>query len=173
MDDSDQELIDKGHGVRHYSCGHESRCRCKHGSNLQVNVDEPCWDCLNNSDFIQSLTNEEIHNLARKGLIKGFFTLDRIPAPSKPYNGILAGKGLNAKQIKSYVVTGELPIDEKAPPGWKGTVKAMKKHKEVDNPFALAWSMKKRGAEPHYKDSDTSPPEKKKRFQEWLKERDA
>lgn len=113
MDDSDQELIDKGHGVRHYSCGHESRCRCKHGSNLHVNVDEPCWDCKNTS------------------------------------------------------------LDEKAPPGWKGTVKAMKKHKEIDNPFALAWSMKNRGDTPHYKDSKENPPEKKKRFQDWLKHKDA
>jgi hypothetical protein len=39
--------------------------------------------------------------------------------------------------------------EESAPPGWKGTVKAMKKHKEIDNPFALAWSMKKKGYKSH------------------------
>ena len=41
------------------------------------------------------------------------------------------------------------PIAEKAPPGWEGTVKAMKKHSEIDNPFALAWWMKRQGAKSH------------------------
>jgi hypothetical protein len=50
--------------------------------------------------------------------------------------------------------------DEVSPPGWSGTVKAMKKHKEIDNPFALAWYMKKKGDKPHYK------PEKKSKKNE-------
>jgi hypothetical protein len=37
-----------------------------------------------------------------------------------------------------------------SPPKWKGTVEHMKKHKEITNPFALAWYMKNEGAEPHY-----------------------
>lgn len=45
---------------------------------------------------------------------------------------------------------------EKAPPGWEGTVKAMKKHKDIDNPFALAWSMKNKGDTPHKKESRRS-----------------
>lgn len=36
-----------------------------------------------------------------------------------------------------------------APPGWEDTVKEMKKHKDIDNPWALAWYMKDKGAEPH------------------------
>jgi hypothetical protein len=39
---------------------------------------------------------------------------------------------------------------EKAPPGWEGTVKKMKKHPEVDNPWALAWHMKGEGDQPHH-----------------------
>ena len=31
-----------------------------------------------------------------------------------------------------------------SPPGWGGTVRAMKKHKEIDNPYALAWYMSKK-----------------------------
>lgn len=64
-------------------------------------------------------------------------------------------------------------ISEKSPPGWKGSVKAMKKHTDTFstdeddedkiNPYALAWSMHKKGAEPHYKDSDKA--EKKKKYQ--------
>jgi hypothetical protein len=43
-------------------------------------------------------------------------------------------------------------IAEEAPKGWEGTVKAMKKHKEIDNPYALAWSMKNKGYKSHKKD---------------------
>ena len=52
-----------------------------------------------------------------------------------------------------------------SPPGWKKTVEKMKDHPEIDNPFALAWSMskKKKGDDwgegklkkkpkPHYKE---------------------
>lgn len=34
-------------------------------------------------------------------------------------------------------------------PAWEPTIKAMKKHKEIDNPFALANWMKNQGDEPH------------------------
>jgi hypothetical protein len=36
-----------------------------------------------------------------------------------------------------------------APPGWEGTVKSMKNEKGIDNPYALAWSMKDKGFTPH------------------------
>lgn len=42
------------------------------------------------------------------------------------------------------------PVHEVSPPGMKKMVKKMKKHKEIDNPFALAWSMKKKGYKSHY-----------------------
>lgn len=56
---------------------------------------------------------------------------------------------------------------EKSPPGWSGTVKAMKKHMPTDKAFALAWSMHKKGATPHYKaepstKSEGEPVKKKK-----------
>ncbi len=40
-------------------------------------------------------------------------------------------------------------IEEKAPEGWEATVKRMKKHKEIDNPWALAHWMKSKGYHPH------------------------
>ncbi len=40
-------------------------------------------------------------------------------------------------------------LDEVAPEGWEGTVKSMKKHKEIDNPWALANWMKKKGYHHH------------------------
>ena len=36
-------------------------------------------------------------------------------------------------------------LNEVAPAGWEGTVKAMKKEKNIDNPWALAWYMKNKG----------------------------
>jgi len=44
-------------------------------------------------------------------------------------------------------------VSEVAPPGWEKTVKAMKKHDEIDNPYALAWSMKNKGYKSHKKES--------------------
>jgi hypothetical protein len=44
-------------------------------------------------------------------------------------------------------------VSEVAPPGWEKTVKAMKKHDNIDNPFALAWSMKNKGYKSHKKES--------------------
>ena len=43
-------------------------------------------------------------------------------------------------------------MDEVAPPGWEGTVKAMKKHKRINNPWALSWSMKNKGYKSHKKE---------------------
>ena len=49
-----------------------------------------------------------------------------------------------------YEVGAELT--EKAPKGWEGTVKAMKKHKDdIDNPWALAHWMKNEGYKSHKK----------------------
>jgi hypothetical protein len=47
----------------------------------------------------------------------------------------------------------EQSVPEVAPPGWEKTVKAMKKHDNIDNPFALAWSMKNKGYKSHKKES--------------------
>ena len=37
-----------------------------------------------------------------------------------------------------------------SPPGWKGTVEKMKEHKEITNPYSLAWWQKGKGHKPHY-----------------------
>ena len=53
-------------------------------------------------------------------------------------------------------------LEEVAPKGWEGTVRAMKKHSDkIDNPFALSNYMKAHGAEPHY--SSRKPFNKKSR----------
>jgi hypothetical protein len=42
-----------------------------------------------------------------------------------------------------------LKVNEVAPEGWEGTVKAMKNEKGIDNPWAMAWWMKKKGYKSH------------------------
>lgn len=63
-----------------------------------------------------------------------------------------------------------MALNEVSPPGWSGTVKAMKKHKEIDNPFALAWHMKNKGNKPHYEPEENGeePKKKRKTFKEFL-----
>lgn len=60
-------------------------------------------------------------------------------------------------------------LDEVSPPGFGGTVKAMKKHKNISNPFALAWYMKKKGAKSHIKEAQDvlSPDEHSKAAKEF------
>lgn len=59
-----------------------------------------------------------------------------------------------AVKNKTVTALGETEVEEAAPKGWEGTVKAMKKHKgEIDNPWALAHWMKGKGYESHKKES--------------------
>ena len=58
----------------------------------------------------------------------------------------------NRVDLENYVGEQETEeLEEKAPEGWEGTVKAMKKHKEIDNPWALAHWMKGKGMKSHKK----------------------
>jgi hypothetical protein len=56
------------------------------------------------------------------------------------------------KQAKERESLSEEGLEEKAPPGFEGTVKAMKKHPEIDNPYALSWYLKNKGAKSHRKE---------------------
>ena len=51
------------------------------------------------------------------------------------------------KEMKKRGIKEEVEL-EVAPPGWEGTVKAMKKKKGIDNPWALAWHMHNKGNKP-------------------------
>lgn len=68
-------------------------------------------------------------------------------------------------------------LSEVAPPGFKGTVRAMKAHghtgkgkDKIDNPYALAWHMKNKGDKPHYKDQKTSKRGKPVKFKKYRDE---
>jgi hypothetical protein len=65
---------------------------------------------------------------------------------TKLTEGVEAIPGVDLRTINRQV-------DEKAPKGWEGTVKAMKKHSEIDNPWALAHYMKGKGYKSHKEES--------------------
>lgn len=47
-------------------------------------------------------------------------------------------------------------LDEISPPGFEGTVLAMKKnHPEIENPWRLAWYLKNKGDKSHYNKDGT------------------
>jgi hypothetical protein len=65
------------------------------------------------------------------------------------------------KKLREMVREELKSLAEKSPEGWEGTVKALKKHgDEVDNPWALAHWMKKKGYKSH-KESDLPTTTKK------------
>lgn len=53
--------------------------------------------------------------------------------------------GPGALTVPQYQLSA---LEGVAPAGWEPAIKRMKKSKEVSNPFALAWYMKKRGMQP-------------------------
>jgi len=57
------------------------------------------------------------------------------------------------KLVDATMKHGSVVLAEKSPAGFKGTVKAMKDHDEIDNPYALSWWMKNQGYESHKKAS--------------------
>jgi hypothetical protein len=67
----------------------------------------------------------------------------------------LGNELLNKKPPEQKPVQKEETVAEVAPPGFEGTVKAMKKYKKIDNPWALAWSMKNKGYKSHKKADGT------------------
>ncbi len=55
---------------------------------------------------------------------------------------------VNLTEIARRLFENERIRAEVSPPGWEDTVKSMKKHKNIKNPWALAYWMKGKGAKP-------------------------
>lgn len=56
--------------------------------------------------------------------------------------------GMNEAMCECWSQMKETDLDEVAPQGYEDIVKALKKEPGVDNPWAVAWSMKNKGIEP-------------------------
>jgi hypothetical protein len=64
-------------------------------------------------------------------------------------------------EARAYGRTAFGPVrssGEVSPPGWRGTVKAMQRHKDLKTPWALAWWMKGKGYTPHKKEAQEKAP---------------
>lgn len=66
-------------------------------------------------------------------------------------------------EYEKNVLVRPYQLDESAPEGWEGTVKAMKGHKDVSNPWALAHWMKKKGYKSHKKNGSEEMTEEGKK----------
>lgn len=62
-------------------------------------------------------------------------------------------EGITKKELREMI---EEVLNEEAPAGWEGTVKAMKKHKDIDNPWALSHWMKNKGYKSHKRQDEIS-----------------
>jgi hypothetical protein len=94
--------------------------------------------------------------------VEGEAATPAAPAPAAPVAslkqagfracGLCKGEGKwhNGQLCPDCGGSGQVyPRQASAPPGWEGTVKEMKKENGIDNPYALAWSMKNKGYTPH------------------------
>lgn len=98
----------------------------------------------------------------------GMYDLSEV---KKLVDAIKAGGKLPTSEHANHELGIVRLMIEKSPPGWSGTVKAMKRHMPNDKAFALAWSMHKKGNKPHYrseKGGSTSDgePRKKAKYQD-------
>jgi hypothetical protein len=57
-------------------------------------------------------------------------------------------KQCSMKEMECECDMNEGDLEEVTPPGYEPVVKALKKEPDVDNPWAIAWSMKKKGIKP-------------------------
>jgi hypothetical protein len=53
-----------------------------------------------------------------------------------------------AQRAAEEGVSAAQELDGVAPPGWEQSITRMKKHKDISNPWALAWWLKRTGAHP-------------------------
>jgi hypothetical protein len=71
----------------------------------------------------------------------------------KVSEGLLDFDVLPAELRSKVIEAASDQVFEAAPEGWEGTVKGMKKHKDITNPWALAHWMKGKGYKSHKKES--------------------
>ena len=76
-------------------------------------------------------------------------------------------KGRAERGVKITDKTPDWMFKEKSPPGWENTVKKMKKYKEIDNPYALAWYMANKGDKPEDWEKHTTGEEVEDMAGEW------
>lgn len=95
------------------------------------------------------------------GLIRPVDVCDKFAVAPQSVQSYLADDGAEYDENGPQDVGGFRPLrdrraSEVAPPGYEPVVKALKKQPEIDNPWAVAWSMKSRGIRPKKKGKKTA-----------------
>jgi len=124
---------------------------------------------LENEDHEVSMASKTLDSIIRHATeLKGKIGMEEKDIPAWIQDHIAVAENNLDQANTSYHEYGDeektdMPVDkdleamkesvnEAAPEGWEKTVLAMKKHKEIDNPWALAHWMKKKGYHPHKKE---------------------
>lgn len=128
----------------------------QHANDLKTKIGEeekdiPAWiqdHITNAANFIsQAANNYHEHN-----------TPEEVPSPQDMEEGAHLKPSEDHKNphkdphmVHEDMCEGEGcdDMNEVSPEGWEGTVKAMKKYKKIDNPWALAYYMKSKGYKSH------------------------
>lgn len=111
-------------------------------------------ETYNKNKMFLDVLNRAIEERSENPMIE-FTTMEQMVL-DKVLEGVLRFKELPEelrKKCKEAATQASNQLSEKAPQGWEGTVKAMKKHGEIDNPYALAHWMKGKGYKSHKKES--------------------
>ncbi len=124
---------------------------------------------LENEDHEVSMATKTLDSIIRHATeLKGKIGMQEKDLPAWIQDHIAVAENNLDQANTSYHEYGEeektdMPVDqdldamketvnESAPEGWEKTVLAMKKHKDIDNPWALAHWMKKKGYHQHKKE---------------------
>jgi len=101
--------------------------------------------------FASTMTRKGVKGIVVKGkkVIFNITDFNKASSIKEPLSHFVDKAKTNGAKVTAKGFT----LDEVSPPGWEGTVKAMKKKKgdeKIENPWALAWWMKGKGYKSHY-----------------------
>lgn len=134
------------------------------GNDPQVDMEEGRSYHDNRTGFSRGPRDDERHDLDVPSQDPREFRMYNLTVDGKPLNPQpIMGRSNLIKFGKQQAAAGvdlsnaiislvDENVAEVAPKGWEGTVKAMKKHKEIDNPYALTNWMKNKGYQSHKKE---------------------
>ena len=138
----------------------------KHDLNFKAEeLDETAY-----TDWLKNTHSKELRQLGVQDIKKyaDLWTTHK----QKQFQTLRVNKGSRqtpiAAELEPDTIKKEDVVREVSPPGWEGTVRAMKKHPELGgekgdkNIYALSWYLKNKGAKSHYKDKGGKPVKKDK-----------
>lgn len=111
--------------------------------------DKPIGRSLDPSDTGEDANSNDKRTPVSKGASNSELQQMQFTNARNVKAGPIKLKRLIVKYKKDVAAGWKPPIQGKAAPGFEGTVKHMKKHPEIDNPYALSYWMKDKGYHSH------------------------